>query len=83
MLRNVTLVIALLFAAGSGVAHACQSHSQISKIDAALAKNPAQSSVQIQEARKYRTEGEAQLKAGKHKESMESLAKAEKLLGLK
>jgi hypothetical protein len=53
------------------------------KIDEALAKKPMLSASQMDEVKKLRADGEAQHKAGKHKESMETLAKAEKILGVK
>jgi hypothetical protein len=36
----------------------------------------------MEEVKKYRAEGEALHKAGKHQESLETLAKAEKILGV-
>jgi hypothetical protein len=81
MLRKSALLIALLFAAGTASANSCPLHMK--KIDEALAKNPKLAAAQMEEVKKYRAEGEAQHKAGKHKESMESLAKAEKILGVK
>jgi len=49
-------------------------------IDAALAKNPELSAAQMAEVKKLRAQGEADHKAGKHKESLESLQKAEDIL---
>ena len=53
------------------------------KIDEAMSKNPKLSSSQMADVKKYRSEGEALHKSGKHKESEEALAKAEKILGIK
>jgi hypothetical protein len=50
------------------------------KIDEALAKNPPLSAEQMAEVKKYRAEGEALHKAGKHQESVDTLAKAMKIL---
>ncbi len=37
----------------------------------------------MEEVKKYRAEGETLHKAGKHQESLDTLAKAEKILGIK
>jgi hypothetical protein len=81
MIRKSGLLIALLFAAGSASANECPQHMK--KIDEALAKKPQLSTAQMDEVKKYRAEGEAAHKSGKHKESMEALAKAEKILNVK
>jgi hypothetical protein len=81
MLRKFALLVALMFAAGSAFANECPTHMK--KIDEALAKKPMLSASQMDEVKKLRADGEAQHKAGKHKESMETLAKAEKILGVK
>ena len=52
------------------------------KIDAAMAKKPELSQAQIAEVKKYRAEGEQLHKAGKHQESVDTLAKAMKILGI-
>jgi hypothetical protein len=51
-------------------------------IDEALAKNPSLSAQQLADVKKYRAEGEALHKAGKHQESVDTLAKARKILGI-
>ena len=81
MLRKSALLIALLFAAGTASASECPQHMK--KIDEALAKKPQLTAAQMDEVKKYRAEGEAQHKAGKHKESVDTLAKAEKILNVK
>jgi hypothetical protein len=53
------------------------------KIDAALAKNPGLSAPQLGEVKKYRADGETLHKAGKHQESVDTLAKAMKILNIK
>ena len=53
------------------------------KIDDAMAKNPKLTAAQMDEVKKYRTEGEALHKAGKHQESVDTLAKAMKILDVK
>jgi hypothetical protein len=51
-------------------------------IDEALGKNPQLSAEQLAEVKKYRADGEALHKAGRHKESVDTLAKAKKILGI-
>ena len=55
----------------------------MAKIDAALAKNPKLTEAQLAEVKKYRAEGEAFHKAGKHQESVDTLAKAMKILDIR
>jgi hypothetical protein len=52
------------------------------KIDDAMAKNPQLTAEQAADVKKYRAEGEALHKAGKHQESIDTLAKAEKILNV-
>ena len=52
------------------------------KIDAALANKPQLSAQQMAEVQKYRAEGEALHKAGKHQDSVDTLARAMKILNL-
>jgi len=77
---SIAVATALLFAATSAYAFHCP--AEMKKIDAALAKNPKLEASQMAEVKKYRAEGEALHKAGKHQESLDTLAKAEKILGL-
>ena len=74
------LFVATLFAAGAALASHCP--MEMKKIDEALAKNPKITAAQMDEVKKYRAEGEALHKAGKHNESLEALGKAEKILGI-
>ena len=53
------------------------------KIDAALSANPQITAEQKAEVAKLRAEGEMLHKTGKHKESVETLAKAKDILGVK
>lgn len=69
---------ALVLASGAAFASSCP--ADMKKIDAALAAKPALSEAQMSEVKKHRAEGEALHKAGKHKESVETLAKAMKML---
>jgi hypothetical protein len=76
--RVVALAAATLFAAGTALAFHCP--QDMKKIDDALAKNPKLTAAQLDEVKKYRAEGETLHKAGKHQESIDTLAKAQKIL---
>jgi len=78
-LRTAVFAAALAFA-GSAFAFHCP--TDMKKIDDALAKNPKLSAEQMAEVKKYRAEGETLHKEGKHQESLDTLAKAEKILGI-
>jgi hypothetical protein len=79
-LSIVTLATAALFAAGSAFAFHCP--ADMAKIDAALAKNPKLTDAQMTEVKKQRADGETLHKAGKHQESIDTLAKAMKTLNV-
>jgi hypothetical protein len=53
------------------------------KIDEALSKSPKLSEAQMKDVKKFRAEGETLHKAGKHQESVDTLAKAMKILDIK
>jgi hypothetical protein len=80
MKRTLATVAALAF---SGAALAFHCPSDMKKIDEALAKNPKLTEAQMTEVKKYRAEGETLHKAGKHQESVDTLAKAMKILDVK
>jgi len=61
---------------------AIQCPADMKKIDDALAKNPKLFAAQLTEVKKLRAEGEASHKAGKHQDSVDTLAKAMKILGI-
>jgi uncharacterized protein len=75
-----TLFVALALASTAAFAFHCP--KDMKAIDDALAKNPKLSAAQMQEVKKYRADGEALHKAGKHQESVDTLAKAMKILGI-
>jgi len=77
--RTAVFAAALVFA-GSAFAFHCP--QDMKKIDDALAKNPQLTAAQMDEVKKYRAEGEKLHKEGKHQESLDTLAKAEKILGV-
>lgn len=81
MKGTLALAAALLMSAGTALAAHCP--MEMKSIDEALAKNPKLSEAQMAEVKKYRAEGEAQHKAGQHAESVATLAKAQKILGVK
>ncbi|MGH8674742.1 MAG: hypothetical protein ACREVG_10560 [Burkholderiales bacterium] len=74
------LFVALAFASSTAFAFHCP--KDMKAIDEALAKNPSVSAQQLEEVKKYRAEGETLHKAGKHQESIDTLAKAMKILGI-
>jgi len=80
MLRRTAIFAAAMFA---GTAFAFHCPQDMKKIDDALAKNPKITTAQVDEVKKYRTDGEALHKAGKHQESVDTLAKAMKILDIK
>jgi hypothetical protein len=78
--KRLLLAVALSFA--SSVAFAFHCPKDMKAIDAALAKHPKLSAQQLDDVKKYRAEGEALHKAGKHQESVDTLAKAMEILGI-
>lgn len=80
-IRN--LVMAASLALASSTAYAFHCPADMKKIDAAMAKNPKLSAAQMADVKKYRAEGEALHKAGKHQDSVDTLAKAMKILNVK
>jgi len=81
MKRSLAMAVALLFASATAFAFHCP--KDMKEIDDALAKKPKLTEAQMKEVTKLRADGEAMHKAGKHKESVDSLAKAKGILGLK
>jgi hypothetical protein len=80
-LRSMIAALSLALASTGAFAFHCP--ADMKKIDEALAKNPKLNEAQMSEVKKYRAEGETLHKAGKHQESIDTLAKAEKILGVK
>lgn len=79
-IRSIAAAATLALASGTAFAFHCP--ADMKKIDAALAKNPKLSAAQLKEVKKYRAEGESLHKAGKHQQSVDTLAKAMKTLGI-
>lgn len=80
MKKTLFVAIVLAFASSSAFARHCP--KDMKAIDEALAKSPKLSAQQLDEVKKYRSEGESLHKAGNHPASEETLAKAMKVLGL-
>jgi len=80
-MKRSALFLALTLAAGASFAMHCP--SDMRKIDAALAKKPALSAGEMTSVNKYRAEGEALHKAGKHQDSVNTLMKAMNILKIK
>lgn len=80
IVKKIFLAAALAFATASAFAGHCP--MDMKQIDAALAEHPKLSAEQLAEVKKLRAEGEAQHKAGKHSESLETLGKAKEILGI-
>jgi hypothetical protein len=79
-MKRFALIAALALASTSASAFHCP--VDMKKIDAAMAKKPELSQAQIADVKKYRAEGEQLHKAGKHQESVDTLAKAMKILDI-
>ncbi len=83
-MKRIALTVALAAAlAAAPAAFAFHCPADMAKIDAALAKSPKLSADKMAEVKKYRADGESLHKAGKHQESVDTLAKAMKILDIK
>ncbi len=79
-IRATALLSVLMLASTAALAFHCP--QDMKKIDAALAKGAKLSDAQMAEVKKLRADGEALHKAGKHQESVDTLGKAMKVLGV-
>lgn len=77
--HSLILAAGLALAASPAFAFSCP--KEMKAVDDAL-PNAKLSAEQMAEVKKHRADGEAAHKAGKHQESMDTLAKAKKLLGI-
>ncbi|MCU7372240.1 hypothetical protein PEC18_15570 [Paucibacter sp. O1-1] len=75
------LAAAALMASSAAFAFHCP--ADMKKIDEAMAKSPKLTAEQTSDVKKLRADGEALHKAGKHQESVDTLAKAMKILDIK
>lgn len=83
-MKNLTATVVatvLLLASSAALAFHCP--ADMKKIDEAMSKNPKLSAAQMADVKKFRAEGEVFHKAGKHQDSVDSLAKAMKILDIK
>ena len=80
-MKRIALAVVLAFSTSAAFAFHCP--ADMRKIDEAMAKNPKLSAEQADEVKKYRAEGETLHKAGKHQDSVDTLAKAMKILNIK
>ncbi len=80
-LHSIAVALSLALASTGALAFHCP--ADMKKIDEALAKNPKLSASQAADVKKFRAEGETLHKAGKHQESVDTLAKAMGILGVK
>jgi hypothetical protein len=78
-IRNIVMAAGLALISSAAFAFHCP--KDMKAIDDALPKAKL-SAEQKAEVMKYRSEGEALHKAGKHQESVDTLAKAMKILGI-
>lgn len=80
-IRNTVLTGVFIFGLSTG-AWAFHCPADMAKVDEALAKNPELTSEQMAEVKSLRAEGEQLHNAGKHQESVDTLAKAMEILGI-
>ncbi len=76
-----SIVVAVSLALASGTVFASSCPKEMKAIDAAL-PGAKLSAAQTTEVKKLRADGETFHKDGKHKESMEALGKAKKIMGI-
>lgn len=79
-IRSILIAASLALASSTAFATSCPKHMKA--IDEALPKAKL-SNAQMADVKKYRAEGETFHKAGKHSDALETLGKAEKILGIK
>ena len=79
-IRNIVVAAGLALASSAALAFHCP--ADMKAIDEAMSKNPKLSAAQMSEVKKLRAEGETLHKAGKHQESVDTLGKAMKMLGI-
>ncbi len=79
-MRKLAVFLCTLLISATALAFHCP--ADMKKIDDALTASPKLSAEQLSEVKKLRAEGEALHKANKHQESVDTLAKAMKLLGV-
>lgn len=78
---KIAAALGLAFVCSTAFAFHCP--ADMKKIDEALGKSPKLSNTQMSEVKKLRADGETLHKAGKHQDSVDTLAKAMAILGVK
>ena len=78
-LRSIVIAVSLALASSTAFAFSCP--KEMKAIDAAL-PGAKLSAAQMTEVKNLRASGEKLHKEGKHKESMDDLSKAKKILGI-
>ena len=76
--RDMILAAGMVLASGGAWAFHCP--QDMKKIDEALAKKPTLTADEMAQVTKFRADGEVAHKAGKHQDSVDTLAKAMKIL---
>ncbi len=79
-MRKLIVLLGTLFMSFSALAFHCP--ADMKKIDETLGANPKLTAEQISDVKRLRAEGETLHKAGKHQESVDTLGKAMKILGI-
>jgi len=79
-IRTILIAAGLALASTSAFAFSCPKHMKA--IDAAMSTAKL-TDAQMADVKKYRAEGEKLHKEGKHQESLDTLGKAENILGIK
>ena len=79
-MKRIALAVVLAFSTSAAFAFHCP--ADMRKIDEAMANNPKLTPEQTAEVKKYRAEGETLHKAGRHQDSVDTLAKAMKILSI-
>lgn len=79
-LASTLVSLSLLAASGAAFAHGCP--KEMKAIDDKLAMKPTVSADNMTKLTKFRADGEAAHKAGKHDDSMKALGEAKKILGI-
>ena len=80
-IRSILIAAGLALASSTALAFHCP--KDMKAIDEAMSKNPKLTAEQMADVKKFRAEGETLHKAGKHQESVDTLAKAMKILNIK
>ncbi|OGT89549.1 MAG: hypothetical protein A2514_03020 [Gammaproteobacteria bacterium RIFOXYD12_FULL_61_37] len=81
-MKTTTFALITILALASAPAFAFHCPQDMKKIDAALAAYPKLSAEELSKVKMLRAEGERLHKAGNHQESVDTLAKAMKMLGV-